>query len=171
MIYDTITSPIYDDINLESPSFLLVKNNNKVGLIDFNAITILEIEYDEINTTLSTLYGWEPFQNKFYVKKNGKWGIVGCKNYKNQKQSSIEILLLYQFDSFFEMGRDYIITETNKKFQLYSHRNLKFISKNSYLKIYNDWIYYPEPFILFKVQNKNKENVYIGENGTEFFSD
>ncbi|MEM6965131.1 MAG: WG repeat-containing protein [Bacteroidota bacterium] len=63
-----ITEGQYATYYTFSKKYVLVKNNRKLGLIDWLGKEVLGVKYDEIHTFN---------QDQFRVNINGKWGVVG----------------------------------------------------------------------------------------------
>ena len=79
---------IYQSVYTDGATFITLQKDKKYGIIDYQANTIIPIEYDEIR-----IKGWNDF---FSVKKDGKQG------YFNKKGELIIPIIYDELDGFYD---------------------------------------------------------------------
>lgn len=158
--------------------YFLVSKNNKVGLIRHDETRSIPIEYDtifDLHISDSVYegkggYDFNPCyiredgtcMDLFWVKKNGKVGIIDHKN---------RIVLPFVYDGF--NGSNYYQPLANGKVGLIVFRDnslkLRFKCEYDYIK-YEHWIYLEGSWVfsIYKVK-KNGQWGFAGENSLDFF--
>lgn len=182
--YETVIPSIYDGVMLkkyeedalfESSSDLYgVKIKGKWGFVNADNKIILPIEYDSVNTDLSSdlrekwRYDGIDYERILITKKDGFWGIIG----KTTDQSdTLNTVLPFEFDAISTMYHSYLLVKKENKFQIFSRVTNQLISNKSYSSIRKYKKETVKSFELFEVTNGGGQTVYIGENGVEFFKD
>ena len=136
--YDEIS--IISDIQDLNKILLVVKKEDKYGIIDEQNNQVLPIEYEEIDSLFTN--------NVFACKKDSKWGIINSNN---------EVVVDYNYLSCV-INSKCIIAKSNKNEQMLDFEG-KAISENTYDKIYGP----NDEFMI--VEKSNKYGVYsLAEN-------
>lgn len=79
--------------------YIVVNMENKFGIIDFDAKTILEVKYEEIKPVTDN--------STYVVKQDGKWKVINAKE---------EVLVEDKFDDITEIASDKLMIIKDKKY-------------------------------------------------------
>jgi len=109
-----ISPPNYDSIEFLEKKYFKTYAKNKIGLLSKTGTQILPPESDEINIYNSDL---------LFYKKNKKWGAVNKLG---------QVLIPPSFQSFAELGENFIKLISNHRVYLYSTVNRKLITQGEY---------------------------------------
>lgn len=164
-LYDSIA---YSDQLDYNNWFLVVQKDKKWGVVDHKGNLLLPFEYDFVDASQATKFGLEGFRKQFWVKKEGKWGLVAAPTV-----SSLDFkpILPFVYDSFQEYGRDFLVVEKNGKFGVYNMVKRTLVVPEKYSSVSTDFVYSGLPLILFWAKNEKGIHFLVGENGVEFFSE
>lgn len=174
--YDTLIPVIYDNVIMDKKvmgygfieDFFAVKKGDKWGCSDNKHHLILPIEYDSIHYDLSKHYKhWLEHTRTFYVKQNGKWGVLG----KKDTSDTLTQLLPFEYDAFSPIYYSYTAITKSGSTEIYDNNQHKIITKRGYTAIRKYEHESVGDFEIFEVTNKAGQTVYVGENGVEFFTD
>lgn len=136
---------IISDIKDPNKILLVVKKEDKYGIVDEQNNQILPIEFEEIDGLFTN--------NMFVCKKDSKWGIVNSNN---------EVIIDYNYLSCV-INSKCIIVRSSKNEQMYDFEG-KAISENTYDKIYGP----NDEFMI--VEKSNKYGVYSLADSKEIIS-
>lgn len=168
ILRDTIRVP-YDSIHPTAHwGFILVKSKNKWGVIDDKGTLLLKPLFDEIDVYKSRVGNEKPIHT-FYAKKKGKWGIIQNTFITGRTLPESKILVPFDYDSFTEHGRDFLIARKGNLSGVITKVSYRNITAVKYQKIFPEWIYSNNDFVVFMVNDGEMENVYVGENAREFY--
>ncbi|MFZ8832661.1 MAG: WG repeat-containing protein, partial [Candidatus Caldipriscus sp.] len=122
-----VVRPIYDEIEWFSESLLLVKFNNKYGLLNANNFKeVVKPVYDEIKRS--------PFSESFLmVKLNDKYGLLRADNFKE--------VVKPVYDEIKRISGSFLMVKLNDKYGLLRADNFKEVVKPKYSNIEKIWGY------------------------------
>lgn len=148
--------------------FLVVQKDQKWGVVDHKGNLLLPFEYDFVDAQTAIRNGGNGFQKQFWVKKEGKWGLVAAPTV-----SSLDFkpILPFVYDSFQEYGRDFLVVEKNGKFGVYNQPKRRIVVPEKYSFVSTEFVYSGSNLILFWAKNEKGIQFLVGENGVEFFSE
>lgn len=146
----------------------VVKQDGKWGAVNLAGQTLIPIEYDSIDIKTMKFQGRGG--QSFIVQKNGKWGVIGNANKFRKIGAPNEIRVPFEYDSIRRnVNHTYFILSQNKKFGVVRTNDFKLIVEPLYPAI-KDTFRRVNKFAIFFITLENGEEVYVGENGVEFFS-
>jgi hypothetical protein len=122
-----VVRPIYDEIEWFSESLLLVKFNNKYGLLNANNFKeVVKPIYDEIKRS--------PFSESFLmVKLSDKYGLLRADNFKE--------VVKPVYDEIKRFSGSFLMVKLNDKYGLLRADNFKEVVKPKYSNIEKIWGY------------------------------
>jgi predicted secreted protein len=143
--------PVYENLRFSSSKeYLFAKKEGKWGIIDMEENQIIAFQYEDMK---------EGFDNMFYVKNEGKYGLYGLDGEEIYEQ------LGFTFDSLrFARNQEYLVYD-NDKIGLYDKINATLLLPVSFNKIT-----FPEPEPN-KLSAENSLEDYIGQNWVEVKKD
>jgi len=169
IVRDTIPAR-YDSIRpTERWNLILIMEKKKWGAINEKGQLMLEPLFDEVDTKMSFVDS-EKSEQTFYAKKKGKWGLVHNKISVGGKRPESKVLIPFKYDSIRGHGRDYLVVKQGEFYGAMYRPTFHELTKLKYREISSEWIYTFTDFVVFMVKDEQGENVYIGENGVEFYS-
>lgn len=142
-----IITPEYKEIkgiqNDYKNGYIVVNDEGKYGIIDFNKTTILETKYDEIKDICAS--------GMYVVKEDGKYVIID----KNDEK-----IIDDSFEDIKEISDNYIVIEKNNKYGVIDKENNKIID-TSYqdISIMNSEYFIAKKDDKYGILNKNQETV------------
>lgn len=146
----------------------VVKQNGKWGAINLAGQTLIPSEYDSIDIKNMKFQGRGG--QSFIVQKNGKWGVIGNANKFRKVGAPNETKIPFEYDAIRRnVNHTYYIVNKNEKFGIVNAKNFELIVKPLYPQI-KDTFRRINKFAIFFITQENGEEVYVGENGVEFFS-
>lgn len=162
---ETIVDAIYEDVILDDEQYIIVVQNDKVGILDQNGKTLLPCDYDKpIDNTSDLIVA---------CSKNGKWGIV---NYRN------ETLLPFEYETINVLGGSHkgeiVSLKKNGKYTIADVSELRPKTGFIFDKLETgrvlfdnglDCVYNPEQSQLIAIQTNNKWG-FIDESGQYIIS-
>jgi len=169
IVSDTLFGDFQEIITKHSFSdAYVIKQNGKWGAINLAGQTIIPTEYDSIDVKSMKFQGRGG--QSFVVQKNGKWGVIGNPNKFRKVDVPNTIKVPFEYDSIRRnVNHTYYIVSQKEKFGVINSKNFELIVKPLYTKI-RDTFRRVNNFAIFFITLENGEEVYVGENGVEFFS-
>ncbi|MFK8008532.1 MAG: WG repeat-containing protein [Saprospiraceae bacterium] len=169
ILTDTILGDFQEIITKHSFSdAYVVKQNGKWGAINLAGQILIPSEYDSIDVKTMKFQGRGG--QTFIVQKDGKWGVIGNANKFRKIGAPNEIRIPFEYDAIRRnVNHTFYIVAKNEKYGVVNPKNFKLIVKPLYPKI-KDTFRRINDFAIFFITLENGDEVYVGENGVEFFS-
>jgi hypothetical protein len=166
--YDTVATP-YDSIIIDTENdMIMVRQKNKWGVISKKGSVLLEPKYELIDPEKSQ-ERHSLSVHDYCVRQQKKWGVVRNILTEDEKLMESRIEIPFEYDAIENYGGKHIILRKKDLYGIASKSTLKLITPVKYQMVSTEWVNTYMDFVVFMVTDGKMKDVYVGENGIEFY--
>jgi len=170
MAYDGFVAMYYPELDI-----IPTREGLKWGVLNTKGEIIIPFEYESFPQPVKTSrsINGKSYDGFFYLKKNGKVGLVGLTNQDDSNLGKLEVLIPFEFDKIMATDNfSAFITRVDFKNGLISSSNLETICEPLYHFIWpKEFMVDGQPTYGIRLVTAKKETVFMGPDGTKYWAE